>query len=67
MGLDIRIPIGALFLIIGAMLAGLGLFGAPRTLAGEALDVNIDLIWGAALAAFGVAMLALAASARRRR
>jgi hypothetical protein len=66
MGLDIRTPIGALFLIIGTMLAGAGLFGAPKTLAGGALDVNIDLIWGAAMAAFGVVMLVLAASARRR-
>lgn len=66
MDLDIRTPIGALFLTLGLMLAATGLCGEPRTLAGAALDLNVDLIWGAALAAFGAAMLALAATARRR-
>lgn len=66
MDLDIRTPIGALFLALGLMLAATGLFGEPRTLAGARLDLNVDLIWGVAMAVFGAAMLALAATARRR-
>jgi hypothetical protein len=67
MDLDIRLPIGALFLAIGAILAGEGLAGHPKTLAGVSAGLNIDLIWGAAMAAFGLVMLMLAAWARRRR
>jgi hypothetical protein len=66
MELDIRLPIGALFLTIGAILCGAGLAGDPKTLAGASAGLNIDLVWGAAMAAFGLVMLALAAWARRR-
>jgi hypothetical protein len=59
MRFDIRLPIGLLFLAIGLLLAGLGFFGAPARLKTEMLGVNIDLAWGAAMAAFGLAMLAL--------
>jgi hypothetical protein len=67
MGLDIRLPIGLLFLVIGLILAGAGLTGEPRTLAGAVVGINIDLVWGAVMAGFGLVMLALAARARRRR
>ena len=56
---DVRLPIGLLFLAIGLLLAGLGLTGDPARLRIAALGVNIDLVWGAVLSLFGVAMLAL--------
>ena len=59
MGLDIRIPIGSLFVILGALLAGYGLLSNPAIYQ-RSLGVDINLWWGAALLAFGVAMLALA-------
>lgn len=66
MGLDIRIPIGALFTLLGTLLAGYGLFGGAA-LARRSLGINIDLWWGMVLLVFGVAMLLLAWRARARR
>lgn len=59
MGLDIRIPIGSLFVILGALLAGYGVFSNP-TIYQRSLGININLWWGGALLVFGIAMLALA-------
>jgi hypothetical protein len=59
MRFDIRLPIGLLFLIIGLLLAGLGLTGDPARLRTDAFGVNIDLIWGVVLTLFGLVMLAL--------
>jgi len=66
MGLDIRIPIGSLFVILGALLAGYGLLGNP-TIYQRSLGIDINLWWGAVLLAFGMAMLALAWRAARAR
>jgi hypothetical protein len=59
MTLDIRIPIGLLFLLIGALLMVQGLIvdHAPRA-AGVALNVNAW--WGLVLLVFGGAMLLFA-------
>ena len=59
MGLDIRIPIGSLFVILGALLAGYGLLGNPAIYQ-RSLGFDINLWWGGALLVFGLAMLALA-------
>lgn len=59
MGLDIRVPIGALFSLLGVLLAVYGFAGGPA-LARRSLGINIDLWWGLVLAAFGAAMLLLA-------
>lgn len=59
MGLDIRIPIGSLFVVLGALLAGYGLFSNPAIYQ-RSLGIDINLWWGVALLVFGVAMLALA-------
>ena len=65
MHLDVRIPIGVLFCLIGAVIAAYGV----ATLGDAAVrptGVPIDFIWGGVMLAFGVAMLALAARAARR-
>ena len=59
MGLDIRIPIGSLFVLLGTLLAGYGLFSNPAIYQ-RSLGLDINLWWGAVLLAFGIAMLALA-------
>jgi multisubunit Na+/H+ antiporter MnhG subunit len=68
MGLDIRIPIGSLFVILGALLAGYGLLGNPAIYQ-RSLGIDINLWWGVVLFVFGLAMLALAwrAAARARK
>lgn len=67
MGLDIRIPSGSLFVILGALLAGYGLVSDPAIYR-RSLGIDINLWWGAVLLIFGLAMLALAwrAAARAR-
>lgn len=59
MGLDIRIPIGSLFALLGALLGGYGIFSSPAIYR-KSLGINVNLWWGAVLLAFGLAMLALA-------
>jgi protein-S-isoprenylcysteine O-methyltransferase Ste14 len=66
MGLDIRIPIGSLFAILGVLLAGYGLLANPMIYQ-RSLGIDINFWWGAALLAFGLAMLALAWRAAARR
>ena len=66
MGLDIRIPVGALFSLLGLLLAGYGLHGGAA-LARRSLGINIDLWWGMVMLVFGLAMLWLAWRARARR
>ena len=59
MGLDIRIPIGSLFVLLGVLLAGYGLFSDPAIYQ-RSLGIDVNLWWGVVLLVFGFAMLALA-------
>ena len=57
-GLDIRVPIGALFAVLGVMIGGYGLATAGD--AGHyarSLSININLWWGAVMLVFGVLLL----------
>lgn len=56
MHLDIRLPLGALFTVLGLLLAGQGLLGDPATHA-RALGHNVNLGWGLVVLAFGVVVL----------
>ena len=55
--LDIRTPIGLMFLAIGLLLAGYGL-ASPSEIYKISLGVNLNLWWGGAMAAFGGIFLA---------
>ncbi len=59
MGLDIRTPIGLMFTVLGVLLVGWGLFTADSDIYQRSLGLNINLIWGAVLFAFGCLMLRL--------
>src|SRR5262249_18697365 len=63
MGLDVRLPVGVMFAIMGALLVGYGLFGDPAIYA-RSLGINVNLAWGAVLLATGLIFLALAARGR---
>ena len=66
MGLDIRWPIGLMFTLIGALLAGYGMmFAAVSTKKVGDSDININLIWGIVLLVFGVLMLLGAISGKK--
>jgi hypothetical protein len=64
MNLDIRMPIGLLFALLGGLLIWFGAAGDPAIYRAS-LGVNINLLWGGVLLVFGLAMLALALRKRR--
>jgi hypothetical protein len=58
MALDIRVPIGLMFSVFGIVLTVYGLASNPAIYA-RSLGININLVWGLALLAFGGGMLFL--------
>ncbi len=58
-GLDVRIPIGGMFVIIGALI---GIFGlvSDKAIYSRSLNININLWWGLAMFVFGAVMLIFA-------
>lgn len=56
--LDIRWPIGLMFTVIGAIMIVFGLItGQDAEMYKRSLDMNINLVWGVLLLAFGIFML----------
>jgi len=55
MGLDIRLPIGGFFALIGIVLAAYGVLSDP-SIYQRSLGVNVNAIWGVLLAVFGLTM-----------
>lgn len=61
MGLDIRWPIGLMFSLVGLALTVFGFVTRDNTgLYSRSLGIDINLIWGVVLLAFGGLMLFLA-------
>lgn len=58
MGIDIRLPIGMLFTVIGVILTLFGALG-DRARYAQSLGYNVNLGWGVALLVFGLVMLLL--------
>jgi membrane-bound ClpP family serine protease len=61
MHLDIRLPIGLLFAVLGAILTVFGLLtmfniGADKAIYDRSLGYNINLLWGLVMLAFGAFM-----------
>jgi len=65
MNFDLRLPIGALFTLYGALLALYGAFGDKAQYA-RSLGLNVNLIWGLVLLAFGLSMLIARARGSKR-
>ena len=63
MHLDVRIPLGLMLALMGALLAGYGAFG-DRAVYARSLGINVNLAWGGVLIAVAAILLALA---RRKR
>jgi hypothetical protein len=66
MGLDIRLPLGLLFVVTGGMMAVYGLFTHGSAIYEKSAGVDINLVWGVVLSLFGLTMLLLAHLNRRR-
>jgi len=62
--LDIRLPLGLLFLIFGAALAIFGLAGDPAIYE-RSLGVNVNLWWGTVMFGFGLVMFVLGRRSHR--
>jgi ABC-type antimicrobial peptide transport system permease subunit len=62
--LDLRVPSGWFFTVLGLILLGMGLF-APETRAALS-DANVNLYSGLAMLVFGLFMLLMAWRASRR-
>jgi len=60
MQLDIRLPMGLLFLLLGVVLVGYGIVSDPAIYQEHSLGQNVNLVWGSIFALFGAAMLWLA-------
>jgi hypothetical protein len=57
MGLDIRIPLGLVFQILGGIMALFGLFAHQDAALYEKYQgLNLNLVWGAAMFLFGAVM-----------
>ena len=66
MKFDIRLPIGLMFSLLGAILAVYGLVHASDTKVLEpSLGININLWWGLFILAFGIVMLLLVRCAKK--
>ncbi|HET9401326.1 MAG TPA: hypothetical protein VFO34_10270 [Candidatus Acidoferrales bacterium] len=56
--IDIRLPIGGLFALLGIVLIAFGAESDPSRYV-KSLGINIDLYWGIVLLIFGAIMLLL--------
>ncbi|MGA2323416.1 MAG: hypothetical protein ABSG22_06165 [Sedimentisphaerales bacterium] len=59
MRLDVRLPIGIMFVLFGAIITIFGLFSDPAIYE-RSLGININLWWGLVMFAFGAFMLIMA-------
>jgi len=59
--LDLRLPMGLMFSLVGAMLTVYGLvtWGSEEYVK-RSLGINVNFMWGMALLGFGLVMLGLA-------
>ena len=64
MNFDLRLPLGLMFTLFGAMLTIYGLATGP-SMYQKSLGIDINLVWGLVMLIFGLLMLVLALRARR--
>jgi hypothetical protein len=66
-GMDIRLPMGLMFSIIGLIIAVYGFATKGDAMYDQhSLGLNVNLCWGSAMLLFGLAMLALSHLASRK-
>jgi hypothetical protein len=59
MGLDIRVPLGLIFLTTGGIMALYGLFTRSSAIYGKSMGINLNLWWGLIMVVFGAVMFYL--------
>jgi hypothetical protein len=66
-GLDVRLPIGGLFAVLGLLIGGYGVATAGDAAHYEkSLSINVNLWWGLVMLIFGIILLAGAIRGHRR-
>ena len=65
MGLDIRLPIGLMFTLVGLLLVIAGFVYTDAETLKRSLDINVNLWWGVLLIIFGGSMLFFALRAAK--
>ena len=63
--LDVRLPLGLMFTLLGVVLAAVG--AAPPRVSAEGVSSRIDLPWGLFMAVLGLGLTVLALRAARAR
>ncbi|MGA2092999.1 MAG: hypothetical protein ABSH16_06280 [Sedimentisphaerales bacterium] len=63
-GLDVRLPIGIMFTLFGAIIAIYGMVSDPAIYQ-RCLDININLWWGLVMVVFGGVLLIMAQRSAR--
>ena len=58
MRLDIRLPIGLMFTVLGALLVVVGLLGG-KSFVEQSQGTNVNLWWGIVMLVFGIVMFLL--------
>ncbi len=58
MGIDIRLPIGLVFSLVGILLTAFGV-ASNSAIYQRSLGINVNLYWGLVLLAFGILMVVL--------
>ena len=58
MGIDIRLPIGLVFAVVGILMIAFGA-ASDSAIYQRSLGINVNLYWGLVLLAFGLIMVAL--------
>jgi uncharacterized membrane protein HdeD (DUF308 family) len=66
MNLDLRIPMGLMFLLVGLILIIFGMVTMGSPIYARSLGVNANLDWGLVLLAFGAIMFVLGRRNQRR-
>lgn len=67
MSLDLRIPLGMMFSLLGAILSAFGLeTKSNEALYAPSLGINANLWWGLVLLAFGLTMFVLGKRGQKR-
>ena len=66
MNLDLRIPMGLMFLLVGVILSVHGLATSGSEIYAKSLGININLDWGIVLLVFGGIMFLLGQRGQRK-
>jgi hypothetical protein len=66
MSLDLRIPMGLMFTLVGAILAAFGISTRGSPIYAASLGINVNIWWGLVLLVFGLSMLLLGRRGQKR-